>query len=85
MTMIFTIVFTYCASFTGYEDGILEVVSNLHIQESKFGGKINKFGGKSFKKLNSAEFMELIFSKSAFDSKSQDLQKKAWHIMHHTA
>ena len=43
------IVFTYFASFTGYEDKILEVSSNLHIQESKFGGKIHKYGEKYFK------------------------------------
>ena len=56
--------FTHFASFTGYEDDILEVSSNLHVQESKFGGKIYKFGGKYFKKLNSTEFMEFVFSKS---------------------
>ena len=59
-----TMLFTYFASFTGYEDDISKVVSSLHVQESKFGGKIYKFGGKSFKKLNSAEFMEFVFSKS---------------------
>ena len=64
----YLIVFTYFASFKGYEDEILEIISNLHVRESKFGGKINKFGGKSLKKLNSAEFMELVFSKSAFDN-----------------
>jgi len=58
------IVFTYFASFTGYEDDILAVSSNFHIQESKFGGKIYKFGGKTFKKFNSTEFMEFVFSKS---------------------
>ena len=42
------IVLTNFASFTGYEDGILEVISNMHIKESKFGGKIDKFGRKSF-------------------------------------
>ena len=88
MTMLFTIVFTYFASFTGYEDGILEVFSNLQVQEYKFGGKIDKFGGKSFKNFNSAEFMEFVFSKSAFDSMSQDLTttKKHGisHITHHT-
>ena len=45
----FYIVFTYFASFTGYEDGNFEVISNLHIQGSKFG-----------KKLNSAEFMKFV-------------------------
>ena len=34
------IVFTYFASYTGYEDDILEIISNLHVQESKFGGQI---------------------------------------------
>ena len=58
-------VFTYFASFTGYEDEILEVSYNLHVQESKFGGKIYKFGGKSFKNLTPMEFMEFVFSKSA--------------------
>ena len=45
------IVFTCFASFTGYEDEILEVSFNLHVQESKFGGKVYKFGRKYFKKL----------------------------------
>ena len=57
-------VFTYFASFTGYECDIFEVISYLLIQGSKFGEKIEKFGGKSFLKLNSAEFMEFFFSKS---------------------
>ena len=34
------IVFTYFASFTGYKDDILKVISNLQVQESKFGGEI---------------------------------------------
>ena len=42
------LVFTYFASFTDYEDDIFEVISNLHVQRPKFGGKIYKFGGKSF-------------------------------------
>ena len=41
------IVFTYFASFTAYEDDIFEVISNLHVQGSKFGGKLDKFGWKS--------------------------------------
>ena len=65
--------FIYCASFTSYEDDILKVISNLHVLESKFGGKIYKFGGKSFKKLNSSEFMELFFSKSVGNLVSQPL------------
>ena len=55
------IVFTYVASFTGYENDTFEVISNLHAQVSKFGGQFEKFGGKSVKKFNSAEFMELVF------------------------
>ena len=51
-------------SFTGYEYDIFEVISNLHVQGYKFVGKFNKFGGNPLKKLNSAEFMELFFSKS---------------------
>ena len=58
-------VFTYFASFTGYEEYICEVISNFHVEGSKFGAKFDKFSGKSFKLLNSAEFMEFVFSKSA--------------------
>ena len=47
-----------------YENEIFEVISNLHVQGSKFGEKITKFGGKSIRKLNSTEFMELVFSGS---------------------
>ena len=36
--------------FAGYEDDIFEVSSNLHFQESKFGGNIYQFGGKKRKK-----------------------------------
>ena len=54
-------VLTYFASFTGYEDDIFEVISILPVQESKFGGYVYKFGGKSKKKLNSAGFMEFVF------------------------
>ena len=43
------IVFTYFGSFTGYEDDIFEVISNLHVHGSKFVGKFDKFGGKSLK------------------------------------
>ena len=39
----------YLASFTGYEDDILEVISNLHIEGAKFGGKKDKFGGNLLK------------------------------------
>ena len=44
-------IMTYFASFTGYEDDIFEVISNLHTQGSTFGGKFDKFGGKSFFKI----------------------------------
>ena len=44
------LVFTYLALFIDYKDDIFEVISNLHVQGSKFGGKIYKFGGKSKKK-----------------------------------
>ena len=33
------ILLTYFASFIGYEDDILEVISNLHVQGAKLGGK----------------------------------------------
>ena len=39
---------TYFASFIGFEDDILRVISNLHIQGAKVGGKKDIFGGKSF-------------------------------------
>ena len=45
------IVFKYFASFTGYTDNIFEVISNLHVQGSKFGGKFDKLCGKSLKKI----------------------------------
>ena len=51
------IVFTYFASFTGYEDDIFEVISNLHVQGSKCGEIFYKFSGKSFKKSNFVEFI----------------------------
>ena len=59
------ILFTYVASFIGYEDDILEVISYLHVQGAKFGEKKQKFDEKSFKKFNSVEFMKFVFSKSA--------------------
>ena len=40
-------VLKYFASFTGYEYEIFELISSLHIQESKFDGYIYKFSGKS--------------------------------------
>ena len=55
------------ASFTGYKIKCLKFFFfffNLQVQESKFGGKLYTFGGKSFIKLNFAEFMEFAFSMS---------------------
>ena len=43
-------VFKYFASFTGYKDDIFKVISNLYVQESKFGRYIYKLAGKN--KLN---------------------------------
>ena len=60
------LIFTYIPSFTDYEDDIFEVFfSNLHIQGSKFGRKIYKFGGKSKKKVELHKFMEFVFSRSS--------------------
>ena len=42
------ILFTYFVLFTGYEDDIFKVISNLHVHESKFGGKYDKFSAKCF-------------------------------------
>ena len=53
--------FTLFASSMGYEDDILEFISNLYAQGTKVGGKRTNFCGKSFKKVNSAEFMEFVF------------------------
>ena len=41
----------YFASFTYYEDDILEVISNWHVQGSKFNGKFTNLKGKSKKKV----------------------------------
>ena len=44
----------------------------MHVQESKFAGKSDKFGEQSFKKLNYAEVMEFFFFfKSAAPSPDQ--------------
>ena len=72
------ILFAYFASFIGYEDDFLEVISNLHVQRAKFGGKRDKFGGKSFKQLNSAEFMEFGFTKYEKIWALQS-EKRTWH------
>ena len=53
------IVFTYFASFTGYQMDIFKGISNLHVQGSKFGQK-------SYFKLNSAEFIEFVFPSLRF-------------------
>ena len=55
------IVFTYFASFTGYEGDISEVISNLHVQGSKFGRKFDKFGGKSFLKIELCRVNKVCF------------------------
>ena len=59
------IVFTYFASYAGYEDDIFEVISNLHVQESKFGGKIYKFGGNLKKSWAPQSSWSSFFSRSA--------------------
>ena len=64
-------VFTYFASLTGYENDIFEVISYLPVQGSKFDGKCEKLGGKSFFKLNSTEFIEFVFSKSELPSRGK--------------
>ena len=52
-------VFTYFASFTGYENDIFEVISYLHVQGAKFGGKWTNLA-EIQKKLNFAEFIETL-------------------------
>ena len=48
--------------FTGYEDDTFEVISTLHVQESKLGGKCYKYGKKKKKKkkIYSGEFIEFF-------------------------
>ena len=62
-----------------------EVISNLHVQRSKFGRNINKFGIKSIKKLNSTEFMEFFFHVWLYfhSSKLSVIKRLCWlnHIL----
>ena len=58
------------ASFTGYEDDIFKVISNLHVQGSKFGGEFEKFGGNFFKKIKLCGFHGVCFF-SKFDQRLQ--------------
>ena len=44
------LVLTYIALLTDYEYDIFEVISNLHVQGSAFGGIIKKIGRKCFLK-----------------------------------
>ena len=54
--------FTWFASYTGYEDNVFQVISDLNVKRSKFDRKQGKFGGKSEeKKFDSAELSELAF------------------------
>ena len=41
--------FTYFVSFIGYEDDILEVISNLQVQGATFGGKKENLAENLFK------------------------------------
>ena len=75
------IVFTYFASFTGYEDNIFKTISFLHVQGSKIGGKIVQFGKKSNKKIYSAELLEFVFFKSAYRFIRQNNQKELLDIL----
>ena len=56
------------SKFTGYEDDVLKLFLICTFKDKKFGGKNNQFGRKSKKQLNSTEFMEFVFSKSAVTS-----------------
>ena len=53
----------------------------MHIQRCQLCGKINKFGGKSFKKLKSVEFMELFFPSL---SSSQSGTHHMWKYLQNT-
>ena len=58
------IVFTYFASFKDYEDDIFEVFFLIcKLKDPKLARKWTNFVGE--KKINYAEFMELVYSKSA--------------------
>ena len=54
------IVFTYIASFTGYEDDIFEVIIIYTFKDLNLAENFTNLA----EKLNSAEFMEFAFSKS---------------------
>ena len=41
----------YFASFTNYEEDIFEVIPNMHVQGSKFGGKITNSAENQKKKV----------------------------------
>ena len=61
-----------CISFTRYTDDIFQVISNLHVQISKFGGnliRLMKKLQKTFFKIMSLELSELTFSNSALSCK----------------
>ena len=67
ITMLFTYYLPSFESNIGYEDDILEFISNLHVQGAKFGKKEDLFGGKYSIKMNSAELPELFY-KHLFNS-----------------
>ena len=70
-------------TFTDYEDDIFEIISNLHVQGSKLGGKIIKFGGKSLKKnWTPRSSLSSFFFKSVFGWLSHllDLQLLKQHF-----
>ena len=58
-------IFTYFASFTDYDYGIFEVISNWHVEGSKFSGKILEILAENLSKSWAPRSSgSLFFSKS---------------------
>ena len=55
------LVITYFASFTDYEDDIFQVISNWHVQRSKFGQKIKNLAANLKKKWTPQSLWSLFF------------------------
>ena len=55
------IVVTYFASFTGFEDNILEVISYLQVLEPKIGGNITSFADNLTPRISWSSFCPSLF------------------------
>ena len=73
------IVFTYFASFTGFEDDFLKLFLICTFKDPNLAENLN-LGGKSFKNLNSTEFMEFVFSKSDCQPAAESCRRVAGQV-----